>query len=140
MKTLAIMAPLALLAGCGSSPSSESTASEATTPDGTATAVASADTAPASFGQCGVCHKVDKDGGNGMGPNLHGVIGKKAAQVAGFSYSPAMKASGLIWDEATLDKFIESPRGVVAGTKMSFAGQSDPAKRKEIIAWLKKNS
>jgi cytochrome c len=140
MKTLAILAPLVLLAGCGSAPSSESTTSNTTSTDTTAAAVASADTAPASYNQCAVCHKVEKDGGNGLGPNLHGIVGKKAAQVAGFSYSPAMKASGLTWDEATLDKFIESPRAVVSGTKMSYVGLKDAAKRQEIIAWLKKNS
>jgi cytochrome c len=137
MRTLFILAPLALLAGCGSTPSNESAMSEAAT---SGTEVASADTAPAAFAQCGMCHKVEKDSPSGLGPSLHGIVGKKAAQVAGFNYSPAMKASGLTWDEATLDKFIESPRGLVAGTKMSFAGQSDAAKRAEIIAWLKKNS
>jgi cytochrome c len=140
MKTLAILAPLALLAGCGSAPSGEETSNATATSETVSTTTASTDAAPASYAQCGVCHKVEKDGGNGLGPNLHGIIGKKAAQVAGFSYSPAMKASGLAWDEATLDKFIESPRGLVAGTKMSYAGLKDAKKRKEIIAWLKKNS
>jgi cytochrome c len=139
MRILIALATTALLSACGgANTDGETGTSEAArvAPDATA----AADTAPASFAQCSVCHKVEKDSPNGLGPSLHGVLGKKAAQVAGFNYSPAMKESGLNWDEANLDRFIESPRGVVAGTKMSFAGQSDAAKRKEIIAWLKKNS
>jgi cytochrome c len=127
------------LSACGSKPdnTSSSTASTTTAPEAQ---VASADVQPASFGQCAVCHKVAKDGGNGVGPNLHGVIGKKAGIVEGYSYSDALKSSGLVWDEATLEKYIENTRGTVPGTKMVYAGQKDPAKRKEIIAWLKKNS
>lgn len=140
MRTLYILAPLALVAGCGSTPSNETAANDAASSSTAATTVASADAAPASFAQCGVCHKVEKDGANGLGPNLHGIVGKKAAQVAGYSYSTALKGSGLVWDEATLDKYLESPRGLVAGTKMSYAGQADAAKRAEMIAWLKKNS
>jgi cytochrome c len=138
MRILFILAPLVLLAGCGSKPSEEATSTSAAPASGTETA--SADTAPAAYAQCSMCHKVEKDSPNGLGPSLHGVVGRKAAVSPGFSYSPAMKASGIVWDEASLDKFIESPRGAVAGTKMSFAGESDAAKRKEIIAWLTKNS
>lgn len=124
-----------LVSACGSKPEA---GEEAATSESTQTA--SADTAPASFAQCGVCHTVTKDGASGVGPNLHAIIGKKSAHIPGFNYSSAMKEANLVWDEATLDKYIESPRGLVAGTRMSYAGQSDPAKRKEIIAWLKKNS
>lgn len=133
---LALMGALAL-AACGGK------TTDTASPTGTVTevaAVAAADAAPSSFGQCAVCHKVARDGGNGVGPNLHGIVGAKAAQVAGYSYSTAAKESGVIWDEASLDKYLENPRGFMAGTKMSYGGLSDAAKRKEIIAWLKKNS
>ncbi len=126
------------LSACGGK-KDDATATTDTSSTQTAS-VADADAAPGSFGQCAVCHKVAKDGGNGVGPNLHGVVGAKAGQVAGYSYSEAMKASGKVWDEATLDAYIENPRVALAGTKMSFGGVSDAAKRKEIIAWLKKNS
>ncbi len=135
-----LMSAFVLLAACGSKPEASE---EVTAPDTTQTAsveVASADTAPASFAQCSVCHSVTKDGANGAGPNLHAIIGKKSAHIAGFNYSAALKEANLVWDEATLDKYIESPRGLVAGTRMSYAGQKDPAKRKQIIDWLKKNS
>jgi cytochrome c len=98
------------------------------------------DAAPSSFAQCGVCHKVEAGAPNGLGPNLHGIVGKKSGISVGYSYSPAMKAAGLIWDEKTLDSYLTKPQALVPGTRMSYAGQADAAKRAEIIAWLKKNS
>lgn len=74
---------------------------------------------------------------NAVGPSLFGVFGRKAATGAGYAYSDAMKASGKTWDEATLDTYLAAPMKEVPGTKMTFAGQSDPAKRKEIIEFLK---
>ena len=146
MKKLLILAPLALLAACGSKPAQEESttipeaAGDANIAAPAGNETAAADAAPAAFAQCGVCHKVEKDGGNGVGPNLHGIVGRKAGTLAGFSYSPGMTASGLTWDEATLDTYLADPRAKVPGTKMSFAGEKDAAKRAEIIAWLKKNS
>ncbi len=140
-KTVLILTLTFGLTACGGGKTSENTSSSTVEANTTAPVeVASADVQPASFGQCAVCHKVVKDGGNGVGPNLHGVVGKKAGQVSGYAYSDAMKASGMVWDEANLDKYIENTRGTVPGTKMVYAGQKDPAKRKEIIEWLKKNS
>ena len=91
---------------------------------------------PAAFGQCAACHAVVA-GQNGVGPSLAGVVGRKAGSMAGFSYSEAMKNSGKIWDEATLDNFLISPMAAVPGTRMSYMGQSDPAKRKAVIDYLK---
>jgi cytochrome c2 len=99
-----------------------------------ATAAASGE-APSTFVQCAICHSVEP-GKNGLGPTLHGVVGRKAAAVEGFSYSPAMQQSGLVWDEQTLERYIENPRGVVPGTKMAYAGLKDAQKRAEIIAYL----
>ncbi len=91
---------------------------------------------PAAFGQCAACHAVVA-GKNGVGPSLAGVFGRKAASLPDFSYSTAMKASGKVWDEATLDNFLTSPMAAVPGTHMSYMGQSDPAKRKAVIDYLK---
>lgn len=96
-----------------------------------------AQTKPAAFNQCAICHKVDKSGKHGIGPNLFGVYGEKAGTRTGFTFSPAMKAWGKKLDDAALDAFLENPRKTVPGTKMAFAGLRDPAKRKEVIAWLK---
>ncbi len=91
---------------------------------------------PLAFVQCGTCHQT-KPGQNGIGPSLAGVYGAKAGHVGDFAYSAPMRASGLIWDEATLDKFITNPRAQVPGTRMSYAGLRDEGQRAEIIAYLK---
>lgn len=93
--------------------------------------------APAAFTPCKTCHTANKDGKPGVGPNLWGVAGGKAAQKAGFAYSDKLKAAGLTWDDATLDKWISGPMKLVPGTKMTFAGEADAAKRQEIITYLK---
>ena len=90
---------------------------------------------PAGFVQCGACHSVDP-GRNGVGPSLAGIAGRKAASLPGFNYSNALKDSGLTWDAASLDRWLTSPQRAVPGTKMPFAGISDPARRKEVVDYL----
>jgi len=90
------------------------------------------------FRRCATCHTIAAGGRNAVGPNLHDVFGRKAGTAPGFSYSPAMRASGLTWDEATLDRFLTNPQTTVPGTRMAFAGIADPAQRREVIAYLKK--
>jgi len=116
-------------------PTEEATpsAAAAATP---AVAAAAASVEPASFAMCKACHSV-QPGKNGIGPSLAGIMGTKAGDVAGFEFSPAMIASGLTWNDSTMDAYLKDPRGVVPGTKMAFAGMKDDAKRKEVIAYLK---
>jgi cytochrome c len=90
---------------------------------------------PVAFAQCMSCHTVEA-GRNMIGPSLHGVLGRKAASLPGYAYSDALKKSDLTWDEATLDKWLKAPATLVPGTKMTFFGVPDPAKRKELIDWL----
>ncbi|MEO5597829.1 MAG: c-type cytochrome [Novosphingobium sp.] len=92
--------------------------------------------APPEFGQCVSCHTI-RPGLNAVGPSLFGVFGRKAGTTAGYAYSDANKNSGLTWDEATLDTYLTAPMKMVPGTKMTFAGVPDPAKRKAIIEFLK---
>lgn len=97
---------------------------------------ASAQSAPSAFATCSVCHTTTKGAPSGLGPNLRGVVGRKAGSLPGFNYSAAMKNSGLKWTPAELDAFLTAPRKKVPGTIMAFPGLSDPAKRKQIIDYL----
>jgi cytochrome c len=101
---------------------------------------AGAPSGEAVFRKCAICHRIAPDGGNGIGPNLHGVVGRKAASLPDFSYSPAMRKSGFTWDEKSLDRFLGDPQHVVPGTKMTFSGLPDAPSRKAVIAYLKRNS
>ena len=94
-----------------------------------------ASTAPAAFAACTVCHSIEP-GKIGVGPPLFGVVGRAAGSVPGYTYSPAMKASGVTWSAETIDSFITSPHSLVAGTKMAYPGLKDAAKRAEIIRYL----
>ena len=77
---------------------------------------------------------------SGIGPNLHGVVGRAVASHAGFSYSSALKANGGAWDAPHLDRFLESPMKYAPGTRMAFAGIIDPADRKAVILYLEAQS
>ena len=85
--------------------------------------------------QCGTCHSAAA-GKNIVGPSLFGVVGRKSGQIEGYHYSAANKGANLTWDEATLDKYLTSPKTVVPGTTMTFAGIKDDAKRADVIAYL----
>jgi cytochrome c len=73
---------------------------------------------------CRTCHSM-KDGDNRLGPNLHGIIGRKAGALPSFQYSDAMKRGDIVWDETTLDRFIADPEAVVPGNRMKpFGGMA----------------
>lgn len=88
------------------------------------------------FAMCRSCHTLTDGGSNMTGPNLHEVFGEKAGHEDHYKYSEALKASGITWDAATLDKWVENPRGLVPGTKMAFAGMKDPKDRVDLIGYL----
>lgn len=88
------------------------------------------------FARCSVCHTIGQTGGK-IGPVLNGVVGRKAGSVAGYSYSPAMKTSGLTWDAATLAHFLQAPTKMVPGTKMFFPGLASPQDQADVVAFLK---
>ncbi len=91
----------------------------------------------AVFAKCVACHTIDQGGANGIGPNLYGVMGKPVGQhVAGFAYSSALSGHGGNWDFENMDAWLTSPRNFANGTKMSFAGLSNPEDRANIIAYL----
>ena len=104
----------------------------------TGTAAAAGDPASGKtlFARCAICHKVTSGGGNGLGPNLFGVGGRKAGTVSGFAYSDAMKKSGITWTEEKLEAYITSPKTFVAGNRMTFAGLSNKTQADDVAAYL----
>lgn len=91
------------------------------------------------FKKCAACHSVDPTGGSKVGPNLHDVVGRQTASLEGFNYSDAMKklgAEGHIWTPEELNKYLENPKGMVPGTKMTFIGLKKPEERVNVIAYL----
>ena len=75
-------------------------------------------------------------GVNRIGPSLHGIIGRAASAVPGFSYSAANHASGITWSKEKLFQYLEKPQRVVPGTKMSFPGLPKAQDRADVIAYL----
>jgi cytochrome c len=88
------------------------------------------------FARCAICHTVVKGGPNGLGPNLFGVVGRKAASLPGFMYSGALKSSGITWTPDKLKVWIGGPQRLVPGTKMAFGGISNPHQIDDVIAYL----
>ncbi len=84
------------------------------------------------YANCTGCHSIDE---NDVGPKHRGVVGRKAGTVPDYDYSPALKASGIIWNKETLDRWLTNPSAMVPGTKMFFVLE-DPKARADIIAYL----
>ena len=89
----------------------------------------------AAFAVCAACHSVEPGGASGIGPNLHGVVGRRAGSAPGYAYSEAMKRSGIVWDAQTLDAFLASPQKQVPGSRMRNT-TSDPQRRRAVIEYL----
>lgn len=85
------------------------------------------------YGRCLACHALQYDR---TGPRHCGLFGRKAGSVPGFDYSEAMKRSGIVWNAATLDRFLANPLGTVPGTTMGYAGIADARERADLIAYL----
>lgn len=96
----------------------------------------------AAFAKCGICHQVGPGAKTLVGPELNGTVGRKAAIVADYPYSPGMKKlgeEGFTWTEEHLDKWIADPKAMIADSPMAlaFPGIPDAAERADIIAYLK---
>jgi cytochrome c len=88
-----------------------------------------------AFLQCRACHGLAA-GERKIGPTLHKLMGRRAGTQPGYAYSPALRKSGLVWDRATLDRFLARPAAVAPGNKMAFAGVADAKRRAALIDYL----
>jgi cytochrome c len=93
-----------------------------------------------AFQRCYACHSVDPDEKAKLqGPNLYRIIDRPAGSIADFDYSDAMReraATGLMWDAATLDRYLSDPEALVPGTRMSVPPLRDAQERADLIAYL----
>lgn len=102
---------------------------------------ASADAGAAAFKKCTACHTIDKGGANRVGPNLHGIVNRQKASVAGFAYSDAAKSQGSDkWTFENLAKFLNNPKSYMPGTKMVFNGIADTQELADTLAYLRANA
>ena len=94
------------------------------------------------FNQCRACHSSEQGGRNGVGPNLHAVVGRKAGSIENFRYSASLREKaegGLAWDEDTLRAYIANPKAVIPAGSMSYPGLRNEQQLNDLIAYLKAN-
>jgi len=85
---------------------------------------------------CSICHSDVRQGPDNFGPNLFGVVGRKPGSLAGFDYSPAMKANRIAWSSDRLERYIEAPGALIPGARMRFVGPQEAAAREDLVAYL----
>jgi len=94
----------------------------------------------AIFAKCAACHTINQGGANGLGPNLHGVMGESIASASrGFGFSPALSGHGGTWDWDSMSQWLRSPRTFAQGTRMTFAGLSNPQDRADVMLYMNQN-
>ena len=86
--------------------------------------------------RCAACHAVGPSAHAGFAPQLNGIVGRRAGSTTDFTYSAAMKKSGIVWTEKNLASFVKGPSDVVPGTSMRFWGIGDEQKVANLVAYL----
>lgn len=103
-------------------------------------AAADPDKGQVLFLQCRACHSLEAGGPNKVGPNLHGVFGRKAGLAPGYAYSEAITQSSVVWSAATLDEWLARPSDFLPGNRMVFVGIRTPGDRANLIAYLQRET
>ncbi|HEX3952923.1 MAG TPA: cytochrome c family protein [Stellaceae bacterium] len=89
------------------------------------------------FNRCKICHKIEANQRSTVGPNLHGIFGRKAGTLDGFAgYSEPMKNAGIVWNDETLGKYLRDPKGFLPGTNMAFPGLKNDVDVANLLAYL----
>lgn len=134
--------PAILLAACGGE--SESTSRTSSIPAQkpapivqTASAMSPMERGAKLYKRCRACHTLEEGGKHKVGPNLWNVYGAKAGSKEGFNYSKAMAASEVIWDDTTLDAYIQKPSAFMKGNRMSFVGIKKAEDRDAVLLYMK---
>jgi cytochrome c len=89
------------------------------------------------FARCTNCHEVGAGARNGFGPQLNGIVGRKAGSAPAYAYSPALKQAGFVWNEQKLVAFIRDSEKVVPGNKMRFLSFMSEKQASDIVAYLR---
>jgi cytochrome c len=132
---------LLALPGCSSVSSIESPPGNSVTPDKPAEESRLIARGRSQFLHCNSCHVTDANApppfGDSLGPHLESIVGRPSASVEGFAYTKELQALDIVWDEATLDEWLQRPQAEVPGLCEPFMGMAKAEHRKALIAYLK---
>jgi cytochrome c len=103
-------------------------------------AAADPDKGQVLFLQCRACHSLEAGGANKVGPNLHGVFGRKAGMAPGYAYSEAITQSSIVWSAETLNEWLARPSDFLPGNRMVFVGIRKPEDRANLTAYLQRET
>jgi cytochrome c len=134
--SLALIAGIAQAKAPAAAPSSAAAPSFAAAPSSAAAPSPQYKRGKLLFIQCRACHELQADLPDKVGPNLSGLLGRRAGSKEGFAFSPALRAAGFSWDRAMLDRWLEKPSAVVPGNAMAFAGVAVASDRAALLTYL----
>ena len=131
--------PVLVIAGASAPAAAAAPAAPVIEPVGPLLVAANAQNGQALVGRlCASCHSFNEGGRAGVGPNLHGIVGRNHAAIAGFNYSAGLRAKAAEpWGYEDMNAFIAAPARAIAGTRMAFAGINNPGQRADVIAYLR---